>query len=75
MINKDREIKALVGMHRREYEKFAKMFGKKLANTLFKQVVWELVDDACRIFAEDNVLFDKEKFIEKVKLHIILESK
>jgi hypothetical protein len=62
-------------MTKRDYEKFAKMFGKKLANTLSKQVVWELVDDACRIFSEDNSLFDREQFIEKVKLHIILESK
>ena len=55
-------------MTKRDYEKFAKMFGKKLANTLFKQAIWEVIDDTCRIFAEDNPLFDKDRFIEKVKL-------
>ena len=62
-------------MTKRDYEKFAKMFGKRLTNSLCKQAIWEMIDDTCRIFAEDNPLFNKERFIEKVKLHVILETK
>jgi hypothetical protein len=65
-------------MTRKDYEKFAKMFGKMLANEPDDEKymqIWKFVDKTCELFQAVNPAFDKAKFEKAVNLQKILETK
>ena len=65
-------------MTKKDYEVFAKMFGKMLANESDDEKymqIWEFVDKTCELFKADNPDFDKERFEKAINLQRMLGNK
>jgi hypothetical protein len=65
-------------MTKKDYEVFAKMFGKMLANEPDDEKymqIWEFIDKTCELFKADNPKFKKETFEKAINLQRMLGNK